>query len=260
MRPRFRQYCELNLAEFEIFFPENAMKDYFSTNIPEPFDISDFEEIVGDLSHAIVIFPEAPGSFAETGYFSAISTLSEKTILALDSPRQKGDSFISMGPAKKIASKSIYQPNIQLDYENPTFDVVTDRIRRIGLSKNKKFFKVEKFADLSSYELFALIQKVVSILTIATIDDIVFTIRSIYRSKVSAPKIRHLTSILVGSNYLKSIGDYGHYLASPNKPTLFETRDGYRGQESSIRILLTGIYNHSNPEFLGLVDEAGNVD
>ena len=70
------------------------MENYFQEMSEEPFNIAQFEEIVGDLSHAIVVFPEAPGSYAETGYFSKVSNLYKKTVLALDAPRQKSDSDV----------------------------------------------------------------------------------------------------------------------------------------------------------------------
>ena len=63
MRTRFRDYCKEHHPEFEIFFPEFAMKDCFATGDEEQFDIADFEALIGELSHAIVLFPEAPGSW-----------------------------------------------------------------------------------------------------------------------------------------------------------------------------------------------------
>lgn len=259
MRTKFREYCAVNLKDFEIFFPEFAMLDYFSAAIPEPFDISDFEFLVGELSHAIVIFPEAPGSYAETGYFSAISELSSKTILALDAPRQGDDSFISMGPAKKISSSSVYQPNIQLDYVNPIFDMVTNRIKSRGLPKNRKIFKVDKFADLTVYELFCMIHKLVSILSVATIDDIIYILRGIFRSKISIPRVRHVTSILVGVKHLSLVGIYGHYAVTHGRDDLLELRDGYVGQDSSVRLELAEVYQRGDPEFLGIVEASRNA-
>lgn len=259
MRQKFRTYCEENLKDFDLFFPEWAMKDYFSSVNPEPFDISDFEFLVGELSHAIVIFPEAPGSFAETGYFSAISDLSSKTILALDAPRQRDDSFISMGPAKKISSSSRYQPNIQLDYLDPKFELIANRIRSRGQSKNKRLFKVDTFAQLTMYEIFCLVQKLISIMSISRIDDVLYIVNGIFRSKISKPKVRHIASILVGVGYIVPIGDYGHYSSAQGRDDLLEIRDGYTGQESSIRVELAEIYQRGDPEFLGIVEASRNA-
>ena len=81
MRKQFQVQFPKILPNFEFFEPEFAMKSYFTLDDTEPFDISDFEEIVGQLSHSIVLFPEAPGSFAEVGYFSMAPELARKTVL-----------------------------------------------------------------------------------------------------------------------------------------------------------------------------------
>ena len=85
MRSRFENAFEGLLADYEFFKPEFAMENYFSFGDTEPFDIADFETMVAELSLAIVVFPEAPGSFAELGYFSGQDALTAKTVLALDS-------------------------------------------------------------------------------------------------------------------------------------------------------------------------------
>lgn len=258
MRPKFRDYCAENLKEFEIFFPESAMKEYFSSEISKAFDVSKFETLVGELSHAIVIFPEAPGSFAETGYFSAFSNLSRKTILALDAPRQKHDSFISMGPAKTIGNLSIFQPNIQMDYASPNFDWVVERIRRIERTTRKKAFEVDKFSNISTYDLFSLIQKIVSILSVATLRDVVYILKSIFKTGVSELRVRQLIAILVGVGYLRPVGNYGHYFIPSEKVEIFTTRSGYIEQEADIRVQLFGIYEIGDSEFRDLVDEAAD--
>lgn len=259
MRPQFSEYCKTTIPEFTIFFPEYAMNDYFSSSIPEPFDIAAFEMLVGELSHAIVIFPEAPGSFAETGYFSAIERLSSKTILALDAARQLNDSFINMGPAKKIADNSVFQPNIQIDYANPPFNYITTRIKSRGTSTNKKLFIVQKFTEHSAYEQLCIIHKIVSILTIATIDDILYVLRGIYKSHISEPRARHISSILVGAGFLVRVSDYGHYALSDKSEPLLETRSGYIEQESSIRLELAELYEGADPEFLAIVEDSSNA-
>ncbi|MEX0970383.1 MAG: hypothetical protein WD046_08080 [Paracoccaceae bacterium] len=104
------------------------MRKYWTLGDNKPFDITTFEELIGKLSHSIVIFPEAPGSLAETGYFSAIPEIAAKILLVINVAHLTKDSFISIGPAKKIADVSIFQPNIQFDYKNPAFNLVSQRL------------------------------------------------------------------------------------------------------------------------------------
>ena len=236
------------------------MENIFSTELDEPFDITDFEQLISELSHAIVIFPEAAGSFAETGYFSAIEPIAKRCILVLNLQFQNEDSFISLGPAKKIGEKSVFQPIIQIDYDHPRFDTISERIRRINQKKYKKHLLFEKFKDLNTYELSCLIHEIVSILTIATMDDIIFTFKVIFENRHSAPKVRKLVSVLVGAEYLGHLGEYGHMSINSNKPKLLELRDGYVKEERAIRLSLAEIYQDSDADFLALVESSRDVN
>jgi hypothetical protein len=260
MRTKFQQYCREHLQDYEIFFPEFAMESYFSQVGIEPFDIGQFEEVVGDLSHAIVIFPEGPGSFAETGYFSKVSGLYSKTILVLDSRRQKYDSFISLGPAKLINEGSNYHPNIQMNYSRPKFDVISERITRYKPQKTKKSLEIDIFNDLDNFEKISIIHKIVDILSIATIADIVFILRGLSKSRMSESLARKLIAILVGSGYLVPIGEFGHLRPDRSKLEMLDVKDGFVTRESDIRLSLASIYEGYDREFLSLVESSRDVD
>jgi hypothetical protein len=236
MRTRFRDYCFKHHPDFEIFFAEFAMRNYFSNGHREQFDLAAFEELVGELSHAIVLFPEAPGSYAETGYFSAVDKLASNTILAMDAHWQGKDSFISMGPARKIGAVSRFDPVIQTPYKQPAFEDIASRVLRFPFSKTMKQLAVDTFRALSTYELFCLLHKCFSLLTIATIDDILFLVNGIFSGQISKPKIKHITSVLVGANYLIEIGTYGHYRADKTKGDLLKLRTGCAHEEASILV------------------------
>ena len=256
MRKRFKQYFDENLSDYEFFQPEFAMNNYFSDADVEQFDIADFEQLIGDLSHSIVLFPEAAGSFAETGYFSAIESLAKKTILALDSLRQDADSFISLGPAKKIQECSRFQPNIQIDYNIPDFATIAERIRRYAVNGRKKSFSIAKFSDLSPFEQFALIREIVSLLTIATLDDIEYLLRGLFSGVISRSSVKKVTSILVGSNHLVEFGVFGHYAINRNTKSVLEIRDGAVTAKEEIQLSLATAYLEAEREFLAVLTEA----
>lgn len=260
MRTLFREHCNIHLPEYEVFLPEAAMSNIFSGEVVESFDITEFEELVAELSHAIVVFPEAPGSFAETGYFSAINKIAEKCILALDFNRQRSDSFISLGPAKKISSISIFQPTIQLDYNNPDFNIILERIRRIGVKKYSKKLKISTFKELTSYELSAIIHEIVNMCSIATFNDVLYIMRGIFEGKLSAIKTQRLMSILFGADYLQEVGQYGHLKINSAKAQLLEIKDGFRKEATEIRLSLADVYQGGDSEFLGLLEGARDVD
>lgn len=253
MRKRFQGYFAANLSEFEFFEPEFAMKNYFSDVDDEPFDIAEFEELVGDLSHSIVLFPEGPGSYAEAGYFSAVPALAQKTILVMDSSEQKSDSFLMLGPAKKIQERSRFHPNIQIDYENPDFALVEERIRRYPLTKKKKAFKIVPLSKMPAFELFALIREIVVLMTIATLDDLEFIMRGLFSGIIAPSRIKKITSILVGSGHLFEVGDFGHLAVKKNLNSILVIRDGAIERKEELLLTLASIYPDAEPEFLQLL-------
>lgn len=259
MRQKFRLFCDKKKPQYEIFFPEFAMNDYFSGPVTEQFDIADFENLIGRLSHAIVIFPEAPGSFAETGYFCLVEELSKKTVLVLDTAFQNRDSFISMGPARKIGRASIFEPNILMDFKKPKFQDVIDRLGRIKPFQTKRRMITSNKINENEYDAFCLIFKIVELLQVATFQDILYILRAMTKSQISQSLVRKISSIMVGANYLIKIGDYGHYRVNPTKHGLTSVRDGYTSSEIQIRLSLATLFQTGDHEFRAIVETPAHV-
>lgn len=257
MRPRFEKAFANILPEFEFFEPEFAMNSYFSLGVDEQFDIADFEELVAQLSHAIVLFPEGPGSFAEAGYFAAIEPIAKKTILAIDSSRQKKDSFLSLGPAKKIQAISEFHPNIQIDYKNPDFQIIADRIRnRKPLKHTKKAFVAEKFSSLPEYEVFCLIEHLIDFLGISTPEDIEFLLKAVFKNRIQSNRIRKIISILHGSKRIKEVGDFGHLTSTTGRSATMDLKDGFVTEEQVLRIEISAMALSSEAEFINVYEAA----
>ncbi len=260
LRMTFKEYCQNHLQEYQIFLPEAAMTPLFSDDLQEPFDLTDFEVLVGRISLAIVLFPEAAGSYAETGYFSAIPALAQKCILVLDRKYQSDDSFLSLGPAKKISEQSIFHPNITLDYCQPDFETITTRLRSRKLSKKRKSLQIDKFSDLSEYEIIVVLDMIVRLCKIATLSDINYLLAAIFKNRFSQSKIQKLLSILVGSNYLQEIGPYGHFTSGNDKLSLAIVREGFKNDEQELRLSLTTICQKAEPDFVNLIRAPTYVD
>ena len=235
------------------------MNDYFSGPITEQFDIADFENLVGRLSFSIVIFPEAPGSFAETGYFCLVEELSKKTVLVLDTTYQNQDSFISMGPARKIGRSSVFEPNIQMNFKKPKFQDIIDRLDRIKPTKSKRSLITDQRINENEYDLFCLIYKIVDLLQVVRYDDIIYVLRSLTKSKISLTLAKKISSIMVGAKYLVQVGDYGHYRVNSTKSDIVLVRTGYLNSEIQIRLLLATLFETGDEEFRAIVGTPANV-
>lgn len=65
-------------------------------------DLLLFEQDLGYLTSAVLIFLESPGSIAELGAFSQIESLSERLIVVVNEDHHPKRSFISLGPLRSI--------------------------------------------------------------------------------------------------------------------------------------------------------------
>lgn len=254
MRRKFQDEFDELLPGYEFFEPEFAMLNYWTLGDDEPFDITTFEELIGKLSHSIVMFPEAPGSFAETGYFCSIEEIAKKTLLVIDSNHLKKDSFISIGPAKKIGDASVFHPNIQFDYKSPDFKLVSQRLLdRRPLHAKRRVLQIKAFAEMEIFDLFAIIQMLVSMLGIATVEDIEFMLNGMFTGHIARSKTKQIVSILIGSGRLVEVGQYGHLKTSSTENLILEVKDGAKTKVDVLRVEFSTAYLSADPEFTALV-------
>ena len=104
------KYLKSKSDDIFIVLSEKLWEDSFDSNI----DLLTFEKFLAEVSDAIILFVESPGSFCELGAFAYAEKLfSDKLIIVIDE-KYKGDkSFIITGPtakAKKDGAKVIYAP------------------------------------------------------------------------------------------------------------------------------------------------------
>lgn len=256
LRPQFIEYCTSNNHPFVLFQPEFAMSNLFSHAGADPFNIAEFETIVGDLSLAIVVFPEAPGSFAETGYFSAIDILASKTILVMDADRQKQDSFLSIGPAKLIGEKSFFHPIIQGNYLNPDFSIILNRIATRHKDLKLRHLEVTKFSLLSNYELLQLIYIIVDMLGEVTIEDITFVLNGLFKGRAIKKRIWLITSVLAGAGFLVDVGDYGQMTVPPGRSLGAKPREGFSSAYNALKMEARLLSNGFGPETYASMESA----
>ncbi len=142
-RTRFLEVAQSKLNEYDLFTPESALKNQWQTS-DGPFELTEFEEFVAEVSFAIVIFPESPGSFCETGYFSAKESIVKKTLLAINYKYQGYDSFISTGPVHLVNKHSDFRPTQFVDYDGDFVDVI-DRLRKRRPEHHRKAIRVNSY-------------------------------------------------------------------------------------------------------------------
>lgn len=104
------KYLKSKSEDIFIVLSEKLWEDSFDSNI----DLLTFEEFLAEVSDAIILFVESPGSFCELGAFAYAEKLfSDKLIIIIDEKYKNGKSFIITGPAAKAqkdGAKVIYAP------------------------------------------------------------------------------------------------------------------------------------------------------
>jgi hypothetical protein len=205
MRPKFFEYVNKEMGNVLPLFPEHALAHHIGRDGFKFTDLSNFEKLIGDACFCIVMFPEAPGSFAELGMFSVLDELNKKTLACLDLKYQADDSFISTGPIAILDSVSSFKPALQMPYENPNFDLIKGRIesRKTVKWKNKYKIPSKPWSELGTYHKLVIIIYVIKFLRIATRRDIEFLIRSITGNQPESEQISQLLLILLGCQVLK---------------------------------------------------------
>lgn len=93
-----------------IVLSEKLWEDGFDKEI----DLLTFEEFLAEVSDAIILFAESPGSYCELGAFSYADKLfSDKLIIVIDDKYKNNKSFIITGPtakAQKNGAQVVYAP------------------------------------------------------------------------------------------------------------------------------------------------------
>ena len=206
MRPRFCEYARTEIPHLRIFLAEDAQKDYVTHAEPEFHNVGEFEDIIGEVSDCVVLFPESPGSFAELGYFARSIRLRKKLLVVNDLDLQGQDSFISLGPINLVDNHSLFRPAIQIQYgEEPQFHLIKERISKRISGKNRKRFQHSNYSDLELREKFFIIFEIINLFQAITFDGVTYAFRSVFRNVNRVETIR-LLSILVAAQLVERRG------------------------------------------------------
>ena len=211
MRPRFCIYAKTELPHLRVFLAESAQKDYVLHPGSEFQDVAEFEEIIGEVSTCIILFPESFGSFAELGYFAKNENLRKKLLVVNDAKLQGQDSFISLGPIKLIDRHSNFQPTIQLTYsDKPKFKLVKERLDKRISVRNRKRFNVKRYKDLSIQHKFYSIYEIIRLFQALTYEGVEYAFRRIW-GNAKRTELHRLLSILVAADYVRRRGEGNNY-------------------------------------------------
>lgn len=250
LRPKFIDYMAGELSEYLPFRPEAAQSDYFEQDHEDTLNLSQFEELISDLSLGIVLFAESPGSYAETGLFSALENARKKTLVILDQIHQGPGSFLAFGPVATINAKSRLGAAVQMDFENPNFNLIRDRIRdRIPVPNSRKAIGEKGFAKLEPQEIMAFIWFIVSTLKACSFEDLMFLMNGMFGAHASDARIRQILSVMVGAGLLVREGPINLIRIARPDIVLVEPSKSYETKASELGL-----------EIIDMLEEDGDAN
>lgn len=252
LRPRFIEYMKVNMPSYRPFRPEAAQADFFEQDHADTLNLSAFEELVSDLSLGIVLFAESPGSYAETGLFSALENARKKTLVVMNVDLQGPGSFLSFGPVAVISSKSRMGPAIHISYTDPNFNIIMQRIEdRLKIPNSFRSIGDKDFSQLESIEIMALTWFYVDLLRACSLEDLVFCFNSAFRGHAGSGRIKQILSVLVGSQILCRSGPLGLVRVSDQNVKLASPSTSKAGQLQGFHLEITDLLDaEGDPNYL----------
>jgi hypothetical protein len=103
--------------------------------------------------------------------------------------------------------------------------------------------------QFSAYDYFCLVAFVFDLLVVATFEDVNYLLTAVSENRHSKERVKQLTSILIGSNYLKSKGQYGHFKSSVDVREIVEVRTGWANELTALRLEILSVIQNSSLDF-----------
>jgi len=247
MRSQFRKYARAELPHFHIFLAEDAQRDLVTYEEAEFYNIGEFEEIIGAFAKCVILFLESPGSYAELGYFAKIEEIRRKLLVVNDARLQGQDSFLALGPINIIDRHSLFQPTIQLNFQNnPQLSLVKERLKqRIVPKLKRKKFGERNYQNLTTSHKFYAVFEIINIFRALKLETIEYAFRSIF-GNVDIKELKQILSVLVAAHYIERRGDEMEYFCIHHKARPFLDFESL--ESNAFRLEIMDFYEKHFPE------------
>lgn len=201
-RDAFVRWLKANRADLSpsILLPENY-EDWSNFNTYS--DLLLFEEDLGYLTAAVVIFLEAPGSIAELGAFSQIASLRDRLVIVVIDDHHLKKSFISLGPLRQLEARD---PSSVCVIPQAPPAALSEDIQVVLNAVEKKILDNKpqhNFNVLAKQHQFILALDVIS-LHEAVIFTEIKTVFDYFSTQVNEPRLHQILYTLEQSNLIRA--------------------------------------------------------
>lgn len=218
LRHQFIQWSEHHLPDFVCLLAEDAIKDGFVAGRRRFIDLARFESLIADIADCVLIFPESPGSFAETGFFSNSRNIRDKT-LVINPIDKQGDSFLNLGPIHTIDRFSFLKPTLFVDATPPPdFTQLGSRlVDRIRVS-HRDLMEYGGFATFDYRQKLSIVFEVLRLLRLADFVTLKHAISVCFQRNPQPQELSDLSRILQAAKFVHRREDspYFRVISGPN--------------------------------------------
>jgi hypothetical protein len=202
LRKQFIEWAESHLPGFICLLAEDALKYSFAWEGGTFVNLGRFEKVVALVADCVLIFPESPGSFAETGFF-ANSGIRAKTLVVNPSHLQSEESFLNNGPLDTFNSYSYLRPTIQLNgLEVPNFTAIGQRLGRVPRPRRERL-PYQKFKDLNFKQKMLVVYEMLWLLRLADLKNLRYALAVCFESYPQYQELKHLLRILLAAKFIR---------------------------------------------------------
>lgn len=211
LRQQFIQWAEHQLPNFVCLLAENALKDNFVAGRRTFIDLARFESVIAGIADCVLIFPESPGSFAETGFFSGSRKIRGKT-LVINPNEEQSDSFLNRGPINTIDRFSFLRPTVHCGaLRSADFTPLGQRLRDCLAGTHRDQLEYREFRQLNRMEKLAVVLEILRLLRLADFNTLKHAISVCFESKPQPQELSDLLRILQAAKFVKKDEDAPYF-------------------------------------------------
>jgi hypothetical protein len=220
MRRKFLEWSKTNFTEILPLLAEDAYKPTDFYDPPTIIDLAEFETIMCDIADCIIVFPESAGSYAEVGYFAAKDGIGDRVLIANSLVHQSEDSFLSLGPIRKINRLSFLEPTVLLAKSCRDFSPLKKRLKkRLIDSTKRRRFNYKPYWELRYREKFLAAFQLISILQPVDLTGLITCFKNVFDGS-KEQEVGHIVAILHAAGFVRSRTDY--FVLTPGTQPLLE--------------------------------------
>ena len=180
-RRRLMEYAKVHLQEYSFFEAEDVFE---ALSQGRNTDLLSLEHKFADYSDCIIVITESAGSIAELGAFAMEKTVAKKVLAVNDMKYLGEESFIALGPIRKLDKCSLFKPAVHTDFERILLVApdIADRLRKIPNRYRKKVVldSAEALANCKKKQRLLFLADIIAVLSPLSLKELIECLQYFY--------------------------------------------------------------------------------